>query len=113
MGKHSKQIDYMHVTCSHGELGVGLGLSRDSAGKYMSRGKGIRDNLGGGGAKYNLDYGYTFPLSCKEFHIIISCSNLNTNLNTGTPSQMQVTHTVTKIMYSCIPADTYNVTNFR
>ena len=54
MGKHSKQIDYMHVTCSHGELGVGLGLSRDSAGKYMSRGKGIRDNLGGGGAKYNL-----------------------------------------------------------
>ena len=51
-----------HVTCSHGELGVGLGLSRDSAGKYMSRGKGTRDNLGGGRNIIWDDYGYVSPL---------------------------------------------------
>ena len=69
MGKHSKQINvYMLLAAM-----LGLGLSRDSAGKYMSRGKGIRDNLGGGGGGRNIiwDYGYTFPLSCKEFHIYL------------------------------------------
>ena len=99
MGKHSKQINvYMLLAAM-----LGLGLSRDSAGKYMSRGKGIRDNLGGGGgAKYNLGlWIYISPLM-QRIPYISTCGNLITNLNTGTPSQMQVTHTVTKIMYSLL-----------